>query len=137
MSGAGGVGRRQNELRGRHRMGSPSRKIFPLRRNFGGNRKMTEKFERRPGRPVFSPSAHQRRAVVDLCLSGASKLSIARALRIDPATLQQHFATELSRAFAIHQSRVLEQLAAAADRGSVAAIVRLDAKLMAGARARG
>lgn len=133
----GGGGRELTAIGGSTPRGRIRRENFLAPENFGGNCKMTDKFDRRPGRPLYSPSADQRRAVVDLRLSGASELSIARALRIDPATLQRHFAAELSRAFAIHQSRVLEQLAAAADRGSVAAIVRLDVKLMAGARARG
>lgn len=78
------------------------------------------------GRPAFTPTAEQRRIVEEMKFVGETDTVIARALSIDPATLQKHFADELADGHAHCRKEVVGLLFTAARKGNVAAQKKLE-----------
>lgn len=87
--------------------------------------------------PAPKPISKEQRDKVRLWAAGGiAEEQIAYLLKISRNTLRKRYPRELDQGNAIERARNLERLQAAADKGNVAAIKHLDAKLQAAAAQR-
>lgn len=88
------------------------------------------------GRPAFKPTPKMRQTVEQMKACGESENTIARALKIDVDTMRKHFAGALVDGFSGRRREVISLLFAAARKGNVTAIKKLeDMTRLAGAEA--
>jgi hypothetical protein len=78
------------------------------------------------GRPAWSPSIEDRLAIEQMKFVGESENVIARALKIDVATLRKHCAEELKNGHANRRKEVIGLLFSAAKDGNVSAQRKLE-----------
>ncbi len=126
LRGTGGTSRAAPARRGGYRGGSHCHEISPALRNLDRPRQMTGKPKRGRGRPPFKPTAAQRLSCERMLASGDSQNTVARALGIDPDTLQKHFAEEIATGGARRRRQVVDAIFAGVGKGNAALIRRAE-----------
>ena len=86
----------------------------------------TERATKKRGRPLFKPTAAQRRAVEQMVACGESQEIISRAIGCDPDTLRKHFPEELLSGHSRRRREVIELLFTNARGGNVSAQKKLE-----------
>lgn len=77
-------------------------------------------------RPTFRATAEQRHHVMRLTYAGMARRDIAIALGIDPATLEKHFARELTDGPVVIRKELRAAVTAAAIKGKSSAMALLN-----------